>query len=175
MRFLSKTLCKTEELTKTKRRRKGSKTKYSDYGLISSLVAKVAKEISKMPPGTVLEHTVLADMLQVDYNKEVFKYHGRISSLRNLLRNQYQVFLKPLYKIGYEITPPGNEIDICMNKISRGVKQVVDGACDAKFIAVENIKSPQKRAETLEGVQKIGFIVGILNMVDSFPDLDPKK
>ena len=136
----------------------------------SALVAQVAENINNMKPGTVLTHLQMSEMLDVNYKKEMSKYHARMGSVRSVLKNQYQIFLESLHGAGYQIMQPGEEIRVCKNRVGRGVKQVVRGIRDTAQIPVDRIKDPEKKTYTIQEAQKMGNLLGLLKAGGAFPE-----
>ena len=136
----------------------------------SALVARVAENISRMTPGTVLLHIQLSEQLEVNYKKEMSKYHARMSSVKGILKNQYQIFLEPLYRSGYQILQPGEEIRVCENRVGRGVKQIVRGVRDTAQIPIDRIADPEKKTLTIQKAQKLGNLLGLLKAGGALPE-----
>lgn len=89
-------------------------------------------------------------------------YYGRMREVKKILRMQYHIFLETVYKGGFNIVEPGNEISLCEGKFLRGYKQMVMGVVHSADIDMNRIQDEHKRSDTIEKAQKMAALAGMV-------------
>jgi hypothetical protein len=132
---------------------------------VMELINILADKIKEMEPGSVLSHLYLSSEIGVPYragqgtNNNYFSW---VTKLKHKLIDEHGIFLTSVSGVGYKITDPGDEYEVCKKKISSGIRQVGRGAAESQKIRLEKIEDEQKRNNTISQVQKFANLVGLL-------------
>lgn len=99
-------------------------------------------------------------------------YYGRMREVKKILRTQYHIFLETVYRGGFEVVVPGNEISLCEGRFLKGYKQMVMGVVHSADIDMSRIQDEQKRSETVEKAQKMAALAGMVKHGMAFANPD---
>lgn len=128
---------------------------------VATKVSEAVVKILAMEKGTVIHHTVLAEMAGERWGTN--KYYSFINNLMGKLKDN-GVFLENENRIGYRIAASGEEIDTCNNGFQRGVKKMTNSVKDMAYIRVGDIKDEQKRQRTIQIAQSRANLIGMLKL-----------
>jgi hypothetical protein len=140
---------------------RGSRIKFErriSMGVVSVTVKQAAENISNMARGTVLSHIALTEMLEA--NKR--QYSSRVNSLNKALKSEYGIFLQNERGVGYRISLPGDEINVCEGRCNRGKRQFLNGVKDMNKIDISKIADKSKLDRTIKITQEQANLVIML-------------
>ena len=123
-------------------------------------VMEVAEKIHHVGVGNTYPHAVIAEMLGVD--KGTRAYYGLVVKLKRLLRRNYGVFCDTINKVGYRIVTPGDEIKVCEGEYVQSVRRMARAVLSTNLIRLEKIEDQNKKAQTLDGIQRMANIYGMI-------------
>jgi len=70
----------------------------------------MADTISKFTVGTIIDHEVLAGILDTDYKKDRDCYYYKVHRVERVLQEKYNLFLENYYTRGYKLTNGVNKV-----------------------------------------------------------------
>lgn len=132
--------------------------------LVDIFVTEVAQK-SKDTPNALFSHLEISSAIGIPYilnGRTNPTYQGWVQYAKKRLISKHGLFLDSVTSVGYTLTPPGDEIEVCNKGIKRGVKQVVDGLKKIQHIDLSKIDNEDKRNKTIEGANKASNTYALL-------------
>lgn len=132
--------------------------------LVDIWVDEVAEK-AKTTPGALFLHLEISNAIGIPYvsnGRTNPNYQAWVQYAKNRLIKKHSLFLDSVTRVGYVLTPPGDEIEVCNKGIKKGVNKIVKELEKIQRINLSKIDNEDKRNKTIEGANKASNTYALL-------------
>lgn len=115
--------------------------------------------IKELKPGTMLTWAWLEDQLELKKRTEIYPI---INAARPILITMHGIMLETKYREGYLIKPVGQQINLCIHRKHRGMKNIFRAGHEAACIRVNEIQDSTEKETTMKEVQQLANLTGMM-------------